>query len=99
MRFRYILPYFPFPGEEHLADISSQGKSQRDNPYSVAPVTEYRFSHEVASLHEVAKPESVSLNEGRSLLRVLAGEPLSYEVVRQKGSHRQLRSNKGKHVV
>jgi predicted RNA binding protein YcfA (HicA-like mRNA interferase family) len=30
--------------------------------------------------------------KGRKLLRVLTREPLSYEVVRQKGSHRQLRS-------
>lgn len=30
--------------------------------------------------------------KGRTLLRVLTSEPLSYQVVRQKGSHRQLRS-------
>lgn len=32
--------------------------------------------------------------KGRKLLRVLTREPLSYEVVRQRGSHRQLRSPK-----
>ena len=33
--------------------------------------------------------------KGRKLLRVLARKPLSYEVVRQRGSHRQLRSPHG----
>lgn len=32
---------------------------------------------------------------GRELLRVLSREPLAYEVVRQRGSHRRLESRNG----
>lgn len=33
--------------------------------------------------------------KGRQLLKVLTGEPLGYEVVRQRGSHRRLESKRG----